>query len=310
MYNDLGLTNKVKKILIIGAGLFGAAIGLRLKRENEIYFYEVDKKRVYHWREEGSFDFWEDIKIPANFKISTEMPEGKFDFLFLALPSKFLVESFEKFNNKSKTIVILSKGFDPDEKEFPYEIFSKKTTKEIVVFGGPDFASEIARGGVFGATLASSSSEASEEVAKLFDENFKAQIINDPLGVEFLGIAKNVAAIFMGYLKGKGKSQSEKMFYLTKMFDEIRQIGIKIGVKNETFFSLAGFGDFVLTTLSDKSRNKKLGFLISRGEQENFDETTEGVHSAKILLEIAQKNNLNTPLVAKTVDILSCCRYK
>ena len=82
-----------------------------------------------------------------------------------------------------------------------------------------------------------------------------------------------------------------------------------MGGKFETFSGLSGIGDLVVTCASMHSRNRRAGILIGQGKtyQEAMDEVhmvVEGVYSAKAALKLAQKYEVEMPIVQAVNDIL------
>ena len=77
----------------------------------------------------------------------------------------------------------------------------------------------------------------------------------------------------------------------------------------ETFSGLSGIGDLIVTCASMHSRNRRAGILIGQGKsmQEAMDEVhmvVEGVYSAKAALKLAEKYDVEMPIVKGVNDIL------
>lgn len=68
------------------------------------------------------------------------------------------------------------------------------------------------------------------------------------------------------------------------------------------------FGDLLLTSLNDQSRNKTLGQLIGRGFYKINDKssvTLEGVRSTKKIYKLIKNKNINCPIVEFVNSVLS-----
>ena len=82
-----------------------------------------------------------------------------------------------------------------------------------------------------------------------------------------------------------------------------------MGAKEETFNGLTGIGDLIVTCTSMHSRNRRAGILIGQGY--TLDETIEKVHmvvegaySTKAVYELAQKYNVDMPIVNEAYNVL------
>ena len=82
-----------------------------------------------------------------------------------------------------------------------------------------------------------------------------------------------------------------------------------MGGKFETFAGLSGIGDLIVTCASMHSRNRRAGILIGQGKtyQEAMDEVNmvvEGVYSARAALKLAEKYEVEMPIITAVNDIL------
>ena len=77
----------------------------------------------------------------------------------------------------------------------------------------------------------------------------------------------------------------------------------------ETFYGLSGIGDLIVTCASVHSRNRKAGYLIGQGytmEQAMAEVKmiVEGVYSAKAAASLAEKYQVEMPIVAEVNRVL------
>ena len=129
------------------------------------------------------------------------------------------------------------------------------------------------------------------------------------LGIELGGALKNVIALAAGTADGLGYGDNTKAALITRGIAEIARLGIKMGGKPETFYGLTGIGDLIVTCASVHSRNRKAGYLMGKGYtmQEAMDEVqmvVEGVYSAKAALTLAQKYQVEMPIVEQVNKVL------
>ena len=82
-----------------------------------------------------------------------------------------------------------------------------------------------------------------------------------------------------------------------------------MGGELETFAGLSGIGDLIVTCESKHSRNRKAGFLMGQGKtyKEAMDEVqmvVEGVYAAKAAHKLAEKYNVEMPIVEQVNAVL------
>ena len=138
---------------------------------------------------------------------------------------------------------------------------------------------------------------------------FRVYISPDMLGIEIGAALKNVIALAAGMADGYGLGDNAKAALITRGIAEIGRLGMAMGGKFETFSGLSGIGDLVVTCASMHSRNRRAGILIGQGKtyQEAMDEVhmvVEGVYSARAALKLAQKYEVEMPIVQAVNDIL------
>ena len=84
---------------------------------------------------------------------------------------------------------------------------------------------------------------------------------------------------------------------------------MSMGGKIETFSGLTGIGDLIVTCASMHSRNRRAGILIGKGYtmEQAMDEVkmvVEGVYSAKAAMGLAEKYQVQLPIIEQVNNIL------
>lgn len=87
----------------------------------------------------------------------------------------------------------------------------------------------------------------------------------DIAGVEILSVLKNSYAITIGIVDAHFDSPNLRFMVFIRAFNEMRQILLKLGGKQETMFRYCGIGAFGLTALNDLSRNRTPLLIIGKG---------------------------------------------
>jgi glycerol-3-phosphate dehydrogenase (NAD(P)+) len=132
----------------------------------------------------------------------------------------------------------------------------------------------------------------------------------DLAGTELGGALKNVIAIMAGIGDGLGYGANTKSAVITRGLQEMLKIGTIMGGHRETFFGLAGIGDLMATSLSEHSRNRRLGECLGKGasladaEAALNGRVAEGVQTSRALVEITTAFGLDTPIVTTLHRVL------
>ena len=90
----------------------------------------------------------------------------------------------------------------------------------------------------------------------------------------------------------------------------IRDRGVAMGCKAETFAGLSGMGDLIVTCTSMHSRNLHAGMLIGRGKdvetaKKEVGQVVEGINALPAACKLAKKYKVEMPIVNAVDDILS-----
>ena len=133
-------------------------------------------------------------------------------------------------------------------------------------------------------------------------ERFRLYSNSDIIGVELGGALKNIVALGAGMIDGLGLGDNAKAAFVTWSWNEVISLGTALGAKTETFYGLAGLGDFVATCVSNLSRNHHVGFELARGHSleeitNSMSQVAEGVHTTKAIHKLMPELNLKTPII-------------
>ena len=131
----------------------------------------------------------------------------------------------------------------------------------------------------------------------------------DITGVEVGGALKNIIAFGVGICTELGFGTNAQSALITRGLAEIARLGVKMGGDIETFYGLSGLGDLILTCSSDESRNRRAGRLIGKGytieeAKKEIGQTVESAENIKIAKALAEKFDVNMPIVDAAYDIL------
>ena len=306
------------RIGILGAGSWGTALAILLHDNgHDVTVWSIHEKEVEMLnttrRHESKLP---GVEIPEGILFTTDMKEtmSDKDVCVLAVPSPFIRSTCQKMKSyvrAGQIIVNVAKGIEEStlytltdiiEEEMPYA--------DACVLSGPSHAEEVSRRLPTTCVVSARTRKTAEYLQSVFvSPVFRVYISPDMLGIELGGALKNVIALAAGTADGLGYGDNTKAALITRGIAEIARLGIKMGGRPETFYGLTGIGDLLVTCASVHSRNRKAGYLMGKGYtmQEAMDEVqmvVEGVYSAKAALTLAQKYQVEMPIVEQVNKVL------
>ena len=306
------------RIGILGAGSWGTALAILLHENgHDVTVWSIHEKEVEMLnttrRHESKLP---GVEIPEGILFTTDMKEtmSDKDVCVLAVPSPFIRSTCQKMKSyvrAGQIIVNVAKGIEEStlytltdiiEEEMPYA--------DACVLSGPSHAEEVSRRLPTTCVVSARTRKTAEYLQSVFvSPVFRVYISPDMLGIELGGALKNVIALAAGTADGLGYGDNTKAALITRGIAEIARLGIKMGGRPETFYGLTGIGDLIVTCASVHSRNRKAGYLMGKGYtmQEAMDEVqmvVEGVYSAKAALTLAQKYQVEMPIVEQVNKVL------
>ena len=308
-----------KSIAVIGAGAWGTALALILAEKNysvKLWEYFSDYAELLANKREN-IKFLPGVKIPDEIIITNDLKVALKDcgVVVIVVPSQRLrsiVQKIKKTEVRPKLIVTASKGIEQNTLVRMSEVVKQEIKYELAVssLSGPSHAEEVAQGLPCSLVAASKSEKIAIEVQDMFmHNNLRVYTSEDIIGVELGGALKNVIALAVGIVDGLGLGDNTKAALMTRGLEEIRRLGKKVGAKAETFSGLSGMGDLIATCTSLHSRNRYVGERLGRGEKldeilRNLEKVAEGVDTARAAKLLAEKNDIEMPVVFQVNYIL------
>ncbi|MCW1249596.1 NAD(P)-dependent glycerol-3-phosphate dehydrogenase [Acaricomes phytoseiuli] len=260
-----------------------------------------------------------EIQLPEN--ISADQDPAAVlagaDVVVLAVPAQSLRAQLRQWREHfapDVTVISLMKGLELGSDARMSEVIAEELTiasERIVVVSGPNLAMEIARKEPTASVVACTDEQTAAWVAGLSAPSyFRPYTTTDVAGVEIGGIVKNVIALAVGICDGRGMGQNTKASVITRGLAETTRLAVALGGQSETMAGLAGLGDLVATCSSPLSRNRTAGRLLGQGlslEQvaDKMTQTAEGIKSGPAVHELAGKLEIEMPITAAMVGVLS-----
>ena len=236
------------------------------------------------------------------------------EYLVVAVPSIFMRSTMETAKDyiKDQILIDLAKGVESDSLYTMSEIIRDVlgSQAKIVALSGPTHAEEVVNDMPSTIVSACDDLEVAEKVQNLFQDTCMRVYTNiDVRGVELCGALKNIIALAAGISHGLNYGDNTRAAIITRGLSEMTRLGTTMGCLEQTFHGLAGIGDLIVTCASMHSRNRRAGILIGQGKtkdeaMEEVQMVVEGVFSAKAAFALAQKYNVEMPIVEQVNKVL------
>lgn len=180
----------------------------------------------------------------------------------------------------------------------------------IAVLTGPNLAREIAERQPSLSVIAARDPAVGRSLQQVcLTPAFRTYTIDDVVGAEIAGAAKNVIALAVGMGAGLGYGHNALASLITRGLHQLAALGRAMGGQEATFAGLAGLGDLVATCTSPLSRNRTFGERLGQGlsvEQAARESAgvAEGVATSYAVRDLARAHDVDMPIVEGVVAVL------
>jgi len=306
------------QIAVLGAGSWGTALALSLANGgHDVLLWSNDAEQVSQMQTKRENAYYlPGIKFLNSLQVSNDLAATlKFAKLVLiVVPShafKSVLNQVKLFWTEQHQLIWATKGLDESGNllhTIAEQVLGTHVAKAIL--SGPSFAIEVAQGLPTAVAIASPSQQYAGQLAAIFSHNlFRVYTSSDIVGAELGGAVKNVLAIATGISDGLGYGANARAALVTRGLAEMMRLGLAMSAKSETFTGLTGLGDLVLTCTDDKSRNRRFGLALGRGEslkdaEKNIGQVVEGIVTAKHVHTLATKLNVDMPITEQVYRLL------
>ena len=304
------------KVSVLGAGSWGTALAVMLHgNHHQVTLWSALSDEVAQLRrdreQKGKLP---GVHIPEDINITDCLEEAVKDreMLVLAVPSVFVRGTARQLSGlvpEGQLVVCVAKGVEEDTLMTMTDIIEQELPMvDAAVLSGPSHAEEAGKGIPTTCVAGAHTRQTAEHIQNLFmSETFRVYTSPDMLGIELGAALKNVVALAAGIADGLGYGDNTKAALITRGMAEISRLAM--GGKIETFYGLSGIGDLIVTCASVHSRNRRAGYLIGQGctMQEAMDQVkmvVEGVYSAKAARELAEKYQVEMPIIEQVNRVL------
>ncbi len=306
-------------IAVLGAGSWGTALAMLLsqnKHHVNLWSHNAEHAASMQQARENN-RYLPGLTFPETLSIHAELETALKNVtdILVVVPShafRKTLELIKPFITDLHRIAWATKGLETDSCKLLHQVAREVLGDEIslAVISGPTFAKEVAQGLPGAVTVASTDQVLAVDWAHLLhNDHFRAYTGEDIVGVEIGGACKNVIAIAAGIADGMGFGANARAALIARALSEITRLGVSLGAKAETFTGLTGLGDLVLTCTDDQSRNRRTGIALGKGKKlelavKEIGQVVEGVSTAKEVVALAKKQNINLPITEQVYNVL------
>ncbi len=300
------------KIGVVGAGAWGTALAnVAAQAGNDVTLWTRDRAVAGEMLRSGTnARHLPGVQLDSALRPTADIVAlNDAEIILVVTPSQSIravVQMLAAHLPRPVPVVLCAKGIERESGLFLHEVAHEEWPEApLAVLSGPSFADDVARGLPTAVTLACANEGLARDIAaRLSGATFRIYHSDDVRSVEIGGAAKNVFAIACGAVVGKGLGESAKAALIARSFAELMRFATGFGGKAQTLMGLSGLGDMVLTCSTAHSRNFAFGERLGHGaslEEASGGKLTEGVHTAGILVRMAQAKGIEMP-IAQTVD--------
>ncbi len=306
---------------VIGSGNFGLAISNLLAVNQDVFLFtrrEVKRDQI------NSEHRVSDTRLAKNIYATSSMEElcRTCQIIFPIIPSahfRDVLRTASEYLRPSHILIHGTKGLDIHEsieKVDNYQAIRKRhihrmseviqletSVLRVGCLSGPNLAKEIHEGQPTATVIASDYDEVIEAGQHVLNsDRFFVFGSHDLVGAEYAGTFKNIIALGSGLLAGKGLGKNIQAMMITRALHEVIYLGKELGSSSRAFLGTAGIADTIATSLSEHSRNYRVGYTFAKGKPlddivNSMEEVAEGLRTIKIAYFLSKNYKKHTPII-------------
>ncbi|MBI4426440.1 MAG: hypothetical protein HY567_02590 [Candidatus Kerfeldbacteria bacterium] len=260
-------------VLIIGTGRLGRALHTLISRG----------------RSGATVTLWNQAPHPLASRLPLEQLVAGADNVLLCIPSfahRQILLTIKPALRPATLVISFSKGIEHATGKTMDQIFSETVPAQpFALVGGPMMAEELVAGKQGIAVVGSTDPVAFATLSKLFDgTDLLLEATADPRGVSLSGVLKNVYALAVGVSYGIGCREGACQNFRQRALQEMLVVGRQLGIAPDILNGPAGVGDFMTTSSSPLSRNRRAGERL--GREHSLDREAESIASFSHLVNL------------------------
>tara|TARA_R110002072_G_scaffold83294_3_gene189181 strand:+ start:1552 stop:2523 length:972 start_codon:yes stop_codon:yes gene_type:complete len=311
------MTENSAEIVVAGGGSFGTAVAQQASMSGQkiTLFCRDPETRDAINNEHRNIRYFPNTRLSDN--LTATCDPGAMtgaSQLFVAIPSGSIRSTFEALAGdlqELEHIVLLSKGLCDVHDTFDAFFSELLPHTSISSLKGPTFARQLLLGVSSGMTLGTSDEGAITEISSLFEKScVQLDYHASARDVEHVSALKNIYAIALGALNAIDDSENLTFLGTTKILQEMRLVLRSLECDEGILWKHCGAGDLLMTSLSNQSRNRTLGYFLGKDFDLRLDDNPivlEGVKSLRYFSNEAAGStfpiiDITTKLVSKEIS--------
>ncbi len=312
------MKNALKRpVAVLGAGAWGTALALVLARNDyPVHLWEFEEAHYKQLVEKRLSKYLPDHLLPENLTPHLTLAGAlqAVQDVLVVVPShvfEITLKNLKPLWQTDKRLAWATKGLIPPNR-LAHEVVAAVLGEAVptAVITGPTFANEVAKQLPSAVLIASPEAAfATSWVERLTCSYLHTETSQDIVGAQIAGVVKNVLAIATGMCDGLGYGANTQAALITKGLQEMVTLGLSMGAQQNTFLTVGGIGDLILTCTDNQSRNRRFGLALGQGQsvtqaQKTVGLLVEGYHNAQSLHALAQRHQVTLPVIQKMYEVL------
>jgi glycerol-3-phosphate dehydrogenase (NAD(P)+) len=309
------------RVGVVGAGAWGTTLAALVSSTADTLLWAREPEvvtSISQTHENAMFLAGQPLPLALRATNDLASAVAEADIVFTAVPAQHVRAIATRFSPhlpSGAIVVNLAKGIEEGTCKLMSGVLADALPRHspdlIGVLSGPNLAREVIAGHPSATCVAFEDAEVAERVQRLLmRDSFRVYTSDDVVGCQVGGAIKNVIAIAAGVADGLGFGMNTRAALLTRGLAELTRLGVALGGRPLTFLGLAGNGDLLATCSSSLSRNFRVGRMLASGRA--IDDITsemtvvaEGVATAPVAVEIADRSGVDMPIAVAVRDLLS-----
>jgi glycerol-3-phosphate dehydrogenase (NAD(P)+) len=274
----------MEKIVIVGSGKWGTAMGSLLNKNKH------------------KFDYW---------KKGDNLPSDS--IIIMCIPTLAIREVLMEYGPDLKNVIYINgaKGIEQNSHKLPYQIVTEILDGNIDYFSliGPGFAEEVKDKMPTLVNIGYTKDKNKELVRSLFQTDyFRVRMTKGIRALELASAFKNVYAIACGLADGLGYRTNTRTKLILLAIEEFYGLSKKLGYKIDRRALPGTIGDLILTCNSEESRNFSFGKNLAKNRVKDalkkIRETVEGYTTVESVPYFEQISKVERPLARFVYEVI------
>lgn len=315
------MKSQTPTLCILGAGSWATALA-KIFSENGIrirWWFHREENALHFQKYAQNPRYLSDVDFRGRQVKAFSSPEEALsgsDWVLVAIPSAFvsgILKSLPPALFRDKKFISSVKGILPREGLLVTDFLHRRLgipAGDMAVIGGPCHAEEVALEKQSYLTLASASPDLGRQIQACMQSRYiSVSLSDDPDGIEWAAVLKNVYAIACGICHGLGYGDNFQAVLVSNSIQEMNLFLKQQSGRERPVLASAYLGDLLVTAYSVFSRNRTFGNMVGRGygiraAQVELGMIAEGYYAVKALHRLATAKNISLPIAAALYGIL------